>query len=375
MLPKKLHKKLETRKDQNALRQLGQPRSLIDFSSNDYLGFSRSEVISKAVLEFIKDEKIEANGATGSRLLSGNYKLYDQLEAYLSKIHLCEASLVFNSGYTANLGLLSCIAQRGDIILFDELCHASIRDAIIMSHAKSYKFQHNNLEDLKGLLDKHSAETDSTIYVITESVFSMDGDSPDLNHLVQLLERYNAFGIIDEAHALGVFGYGLVQSLGLQDKIFARIMTFGKAMGCHGAAVLGSKDLKAFLINFSRPFIYTTGLPPHSLANILVTYKQLSLEPMNKDLSGIIDYFKNELHINNLDQIFINSNSAIQCAIISGNDRVKGIAQKLQQAGYDVKPILSPTVSKGKERLRFCLHSYNSKQEISEVLRLLATFV
>ncbi len=321
------------------------------------------------------EENIEANGATGSRLLSGNHPLYKLLESNLCKIHLSEASLVFNSGYTANLGLISSVSQRGDIVLYDELCHASIRDAIGMSHAKSYKFQHNNLKDLQSLLEKYSLESDRTIYVITESVFSMDGDTPDLSGLIKLTKSYGAHCIIDEAHALGVFKFGLVQSLGLQEKVFARIVTFGKAMGCHGAAILGSKDLKTYLVNFSRPFIYTTGLPPHAIASIISAYNYLQLNSNDKALAKVISYFKDQIEANKLSQLFIESSSAIQCAVISGNDRVKRISQKLQEVGFDVKPILSPTVSKGKERLRFCLHTYNSKEEISEVLRLLATFV
>ena len=375
MLSKKLQKKLEARTNENALRELGTPNLLVDLSSNDYLGFSRSKTIFKTVERVMQDESIEANGATGSRLLSGNHILYLKLESYLSKVHLSEASLVFNSGYMANLGLLGSVAQRGDVVLFDEFCHASIRDAISTSHAKSYKFRHNNLKDLQSLLERHSAEPDTSIYVVTESVFSMDGDSPDLKALVQLAERYKAYCIIDEAHALGVFNYGLIQSLGLQDKVFARIITFSKAMGCHGAAILGSEDLKTYLINFSRPFIYTTGLPPHAIASIMAAYDQLSSAEMEQCLSRVISSFKDQLKANDLNKIFIDSDSAIQCAVISGNDRVKYISQKLQEAGFDLKPILSPTVPKGKERLRFCLHTYNSEQEISEVIRLLATFV
>ena len=375
MLPKKLQKKLDTRNEANALRQLGASNQLVDFSSNDYLGYSQSKAIFKQVNSLMQDESNSVNGATGSRLLSGNHPLYKLLESNLCKIHLSEASLVFNSGYTANLGLISSVSQRGDIVLYDELCHASIRDAIGMSHARAYKFQHNNLKDLQSLLQKYSLESDRTIYVITESVFSMDGDTPDLSGLIKLTESYGAHCIIDEAHALGVFQYGLVQSLGLQDKVFARIVTFGKALGCHGAAILGSENLKTYLVNFSRPFIYTTGLPPHTLASIISAYKYLQLNSNDTTLAKTITHFKEQLEVTKLNHLFIESSSAIQCAVISGNDRIKGISQKLHEAGFDVKPILSPTVARGKERLRFCLHTYNSEEEISEVLRLLATFV
>ncbi|WP_299128548.1 pyridoxal phosphate-dependent aminotransferase family protein [uncultured Winogradskyella sp.] len=373
MLPKKLHKKLEERKANNAFRRLGSNSNLIDFSSNDYLGFSKSETIFNKAHDYIIDNNLKQNGATGSRLLSGNHKLYDIAEAKIARTHNTEAALVFNSGYDANLGFFSSVPQRGDIILYDEFCHASIRDGIRMSDAKSYKFRHNDLEDLDEMLKRVQYDNED-IFIVTESVFSMDGDSPDLKTLIETSKTYNARLIIDEAHALGIFDEGLVQQLGLENDAFARIITFGKALGCHGAAILSSKDLKDYLINFSRSFIYTTALPQHSLATILMAYKALEKTNQAQLLSENIQFFISEVKRLNLQKIFINSTSAIHCCIITGNDNLKAIAKQLQDKGFDVKPILSPTVPKGKERLRFCLHSYNSKKEISEVLSLLATF-
>jgi 8-amino-7-oxononanoate synthase len=211
----------------------------------------------------------------------------------------------------------------------------------------------------------------------------MDGDCPNLEELVQLSEKHNAYLVLDEAHALGVFGNpeasggeGLVQQLNLQDKAFARIMTFGKGLGCHGAAILGSQELKKYLVNFARSFIYTTGLSPHSVATILVAYQHLAVEQKAlQSLRNNIIFFNQEKLRLGLKPLFVYSKSAIQCAIIPGNEKVKSIATQLQQKGFDVKPILSPTVSEGQERLRFCLHSYNSSNQISNVLELLATFV
>ena len=385
MLPEKLHNKLEQRQQDNAFRQLGKPNQLIDFSSNDYLGFARSKEIFNSAFEILKSHKIYQNGATGSRLLSGNYLLYDDVEATLCEFHTSESALIFNSGYTANLGLFSCIPQRGDIILYDELIHASVRDGIAMSNAKSYKFKHNDLTDLEGHLERSQEVSDSHqyIYVVTESVFSMDGDSPDLRALAQLSKTYNTRLIIDEAHAIGIcgeHGAGKIQELQLQNDVFARIITFGKALGSHGAAILCDQDLKTYLVNFSRPFIYTTALPPHSLATIKTAYEELVIQQKNttsliKSLHHNIRCFISELNRLNLQQIFIKSNSAIHCCVISGNEHAKHFAQELQNHGFDVKAILSPTVPKGKERLRFCLHSYNSSEEITKVLELLATFV
>ena len=217
----------------------------------------------------------------------------------------------------------------------------------------------------------------------------MDGDSPDLTKLSELSKNHGARLIVDEAHAFGVFGergVGLIQDLNLETETFARIVTFGKALGCHGAAILGSLELKEYLVNFSRSFIYTTAITPHSLATIHTSYNELLTTKNRAYLLQNIHFFKSEIERLKLYILpagemsegqwgFIKSDSAIQSCIISGNERVKAIALKLNKAGFNVKPILSPTVPKNKERLRFCLHVYNSKEDISEVLNRLAIFI
>lgn len=380
-LPKKLQQKLETRKEANALRKLGSFSNLVDFSSNDYLGFSKNETVFNNAHAFLMGHNMKQNGATGSRLLSGNHPLFHTIETILSEFHQSESALIFNSGYDANVGFFSSVPQRGDVILYDEYIHASIRDGIQLSNAKAYKFKHNDLGSLDEMLKRVAHDA---IYIVTESVFSMDGDSPDLVKLSELSKKHNAYLIVDEAHAVGVFGKrgaGLLQELGLEKEVFARLVTFGKAMGCHGAAILGSNDLKQYLVNFARSFIYTTALPPHSLATVHAVYNELVISnnskeshPAIKKLHSNIAFFKAELVKNNLNHIFIESDSAIHCCIISGNETVKSIAKNIREHSFDVKPILSPTVPQGQERLRFCLHAFNSKEEISEVLKVLATF-
>jgi len=281
--PENLKNKIETRNQNNSLRKLSSPNNLIDFASNDYIGFAKSDAIFNATHSYLVDNNIIQNGATGSRLLSGNHKVYQEAENYIAKFHQVESALIFNSGYDANIGFFGAVPQRNDIILFDELSHASIRDGIQLSNAKSYKFQHNDFEDLERLLLKLSTDNQqpTTIYIVTESVFSMDGDCPNLEELVLLSNNYNCNLVVDEAHALGVFGNrgeGFVQMLGLQDAAFARIVTFGKGLGCHGAAIIGSTELKNYLVNFARSFIYTTGLSPHSVATILIAYQHLETE-------------------------------------------------------------------------------------------------
>ncbi|MFH4966692.1 8-amino-7-oxononanoate synthase [Gaetbulibacter sp. M240] len=375
-LPNKLKSKLEERRIANALRTLQSPENLIDFSSNDYLGFSRSEALFEASHNFLTEHGLKKNGATGSRLLSGNHTLFDIVENLLVHFHNSESALIYNSGYDANMGFFSCVPQRGDTIFYDAFSHASIRDGISMSNAQAFKFKHNDLNHLHELIDRTKPE--GTVYIVTESVFSMDGDSPDLEKLSLLAAEHRAYLVVDEAHAVGVFGnrgQGLLDSLSLKHPVFARIITFGKAMGCHGAAILGSEVLREYLINFSRSFIYTTALSPHSLAAIQAAYNALLNSRERDILQSNIAFFRSEIIQKKLDAYFIESRSAIHSCIIPGNEKVKRISKQLRDEGFDVKPILSPTVSKGEERLRFCIHSYNSKEDMSNVLKFLATFV
>lgn len=369
--------KLTERQTNNALRKLPMPKGLIDFSSNDYLGLASNEDIFNRVSKLLEKRGFIANGATGSRLLTGNNALYTELESELASFFGSESALVFNSGYDANIGFFSAVPQRTDVVFYDELSHASIRDGIGMGRAQSYKFRHNQLEDLSRQIARvRESKTDSDIYVVTESVFSMDGDTPDLKALVALCISKGAYLIVDEAHAVGVFGRkgeGLLDELGLQDKVFARIVTFGKAMGCHGAAILGSDALKSYLVNFARSFIYTTGMPPHSLVTVMVAFEYLSTSAGEQgQLRDNISFFTGQLRSYGLEAYFIPSNSAVHCCVVAGNEKVKNWAQHLQEKGFDIKPILSPTVPKGQERLRFCLHSFNSKNEIKDVLLILA---
>ena len=381
MLPKKLQDKIETRAEEHSLRSLGLRQDLLDFSSNDYLGFSRSKKMYNKACSILKQYNYQANGATGSRLLTANHPLYLDTEKQIATFHNTPTALIFNSGYDANIGFFSSVPQRGDVILYDALCHASIRDGISMSHAKGYKFAHNNLQGLEALLEtqKKTNKTNAEIYVVTEAVFSMDGDIPPLKAVATLCKKHNAYLIVDQAHATGVIGpkgKGLVQELDLEDLVFARIVTFGKALGCHGAAILGSGELKSYLINFARSFIYTTALPPHTLATIGAAYSKLEdNSDAIKKLQDNISTLQKGILDTQLTPYFIPSQSAIHCCVIKGNKATKDISALLQQNKFDVKAILSPTVPKGQERLRICLHSYNTKEDITALVRLLKEFL
>ena len=372
--PTNLEEKINSRIANSALRILKLPENLIDFSSNDYLGFSKSKIIFDKTHHYLQQKNHCHNGATGSRLLTGNHELYAETEKLIADFHETEAALIFNSGYDANIGFFQSVPQRNDLVLFDNLCHASIRDGILSGISKSFKFNHNDFEHLEKLIKKYQSNFEN-IYIITESVFSMDGDSPNLEELVQLSEKHQCLLIVDEAHSVGVFGEngcGLVQELDLQTKIFARIVTFGKGLGCHGAAIVGGQNLCDYLINFARSFIYTTGLSPHSVATILMAYQQLPKSPNTiVALQENIKFFNRQKSLLGLKPLFIRSKSAIQSAVLPGNLIVKKAAQMMAECGFDVKPILSPTVPEGQERLRFCLHSYNTETEIKTILNKL----
>lgn len=372
-----IENKLAKRKAENAFRELKQQGvstpCLVDFCSNDYLGFAKETAIHLRQGDMYPCYDVSTSpyyGATGSRLISGNHSITEETEHYLANFYHSETALIFNAGYNANVGLFQCLPQRNDTVIYDEYIHASIRDGIKLSNAKNFAFEHNNLAALEQKL-KHAT---GLIYVAVESIYSMDGDAAPLKEITELCAKYNAALIVDEAHAVGIFGNGrgLVVELGIENNVFARIVTFGKAFGGHGAAILGSNQLRDYLINFSRAFIYTTALPLSSIATIKNTHEFL-LQNLSRieQLKELIHYFKEKLSSLPSGWLGWASESAIQCIIIKGNDEVKSIASKIQEKGFDVHPILSPTVPKGKERLRICLHSFNTKEQIDVLVSLL----
>lgn len=359
-----LQKSIQKREEKNALRKLVVSDQLIDFCSNDYLGFSRSEEFKNNILAEFKDSLKQTNGSTGSRLLAGNSAYAENLEKEIACFHQAEAGLIYNSGYDANIGLFSALLQEGNAVIYDELIHASVRDGIKLSNATAYPFKHNDLNHLEERLKIMQG----TIYIAVESIYSMDGDDAPLKEIVALSKKYKANLIVDEAHATGITinkGKGRVQELSLEKEVFARVHTFGKALGCHGAIVLGSELLRDFLINFSRSFIYTTALPVKSLIAIHQAYKLLEQSDASIfKLQELICCFKKNLSKTNQ---LIESKSPIQCIIVNGNMEIKKIATELQQSGFDVRPILSPTVKRGKERLRICIHAFNTPEQIERL--------
>jgi len=360
--------KLDERKANGTYRALAPESSLIDFCSNDYLGFAQSKNLKELIDKEMAPNRGALNGSTGSRLLSGNTTYAEELEESIAAFHQSEAGLLYNSGYDANIGLFSSLPQKGDTVILDELAHASIIDGGRLSFANRFTFRHNDLQSLEEKL-KHSK---GHCYVVIESVYSMDGDTPPIVQILNLCEQYNAKLIVDEAHATGLNYNGLINQLNLENRVFARVVTFGKALGCHGAIILGSNLLREYLVNFSRSFIYTTAAPFHQLASVKAAYELLSSSGSEiQKLKDNISLFKQKSSGLKLSP----SDSAIQCLVIGGNEKTRSIAEELQKSGFDIRPILSPTVPAGTERLRICLHSYNTAQEIISLTEKLIQLV
>ena len=357
--------RINKRKEAGLLRSLMVNNRLVDFCSNDYIGFSQHPDL------YIPSEKPMESGATGSRLISGNSIIAEETEELIAKYHDTPAALIFNTGYMANVGLFSCIASKGDTFISDEYIHASIIDGMRLSYANRLRFKHNNLEDLE---KKILLATGKKI-VVVESVYSMDGDEAPLKEIATLCKKHAAILIVDEAHATGLYGEngeGLVCKNQLQNEVFAVIHTFGKAMGLHAAAITGSKVLRNFLLNQARSFIFTTALPPANYLQIQQAYSMLPFANRT-ELFSLINYFK--LANSKLQKIkFINSHSPIQGILVSDNFKTKALATHLMDNGFFVRPILSPTVPVGKERIRICLHSFNTEAQIDQLIKVVENF-
>lgn len=357
-----LQKKLNERKALDAFRSLRLPYGKVDFCSNDYLGIVKNNLLANN-----KQSLQLSSGSTGSRLLAGNYTLIEETEHVIAAFHQSEAGLIFNSGYDANLGVLSCVPQKGDTILYDALSHASIRDGIRLSFANAFSFVHNDVADLQ----KKLKQATGNIFVVTESVFSMDGDMCPLAELITLCKQYSAHLILDEAHATGVVGEkgeGLAQHLQLHNDVFCRIHTFGKACGCHGAVVLGSNSLRDYLINFSRSFIYTTSLPEQAVEHIKKSYAVFpAMHKERAHLQKLVNIFQSA----GIKYKKLVSHTPIQVVLVPGNSAARNVADSLQQTGLDVRAILYPTVPKEKERLRIVLHAFNTEKEVEKLIAAL----
>lgn len=373
-----LQERLDKLDAQGCRRKLSiRDAELIDFASNDYLGIaSSSEIAQKIEQEFSAlalQEGIRPQiGATGSRLLTGNHQYLESLEALIADYHKGESALFFNSGYNANSGLLASIGSENDAILLDSQVHAATWDGSRLSRAKTYLFRHNDMNSLEQQLSR-ARSRHQQLFVCVESLYSMAGDLAPLAELEMLCARYDAWLIVDEAHATGMLGpagRGLASGFGANSRILARVYTYGKAMGCHGAAIVGSQLLRDYLISHCRSFIYTTAVPLHTLVSLRTIYGHLEqMEPVREQLRQRIRYLGQLI-----DQSPIPTRSTctpIQQVLVDGAEHAVAMSERLKLAGMDVRAIRAPTVRKGQECLRICVHAFNTEQQIDQLIHAL----
>ncbi len=349
---------LYQRKQEDTFRVLSLPTEGIDFCSNDYLGLSKSAWIAQRVSDYHRKYKYAPQGATGSRLLSGQSKHIIAIEEQIADFHHAESALLFSSGYMANIGIISTLARKDHIIFYDNSIHASLHQGIRLSGAKSYSFGHNLLDELEILAQQHIAKIR---FVVVESLYSMDGDMIEKERFLHICNQYNLIPIVDEAHAVGIYGHK-GQGIFYTEEVGVRIVTYGKALGHHGAAVLSSRLTREYLINFCKTFIYTTALPIHEILRLKASYDYLYLYDNQKNkLLYLINYFNSKKHLT-LNKII--GDGPIFGYIVGNSSDAKILTKKLQDNGLYIKPIVYPTVDKGLERLRINLHSYNTRADI-----------
>jgi 8-amino-7-oxononanoate synthase len=352
-IPSHIGATLDQLQASESLRHLRlRPPGSVDFSSNDYLGLATVAT---------EGQETGGIGAGGSRLLSGHHAAHMALEELCRELFQ-GAALAFSSGYQANLGLLSAVATRHDTFLYDQAAHASLKDGMRLSPAQAFSFRHNDLAHLEELLRRAKGNA----FVVTEALFSMDGDRPDLAGMAALCARHGAYLIVDEAHSTGVDGdegQGSVLQAGLGAEVFARVHAFGKAVGRAGAVVVTAPQVRDFLVNRSRPFIYTTAMPLTQAASLVGALQRMR---------GCTEA---RAHLRELRQHWEAlwpgsggaADSPIVPVLVPGNAAARAAASRLQAQGLDVRAILAPTVPLGSERLRIILHAFNTPSELAQL--------
>lgn len=343
-------------KDEKYIYYKGQ--KLLNLSSNNYLGFADNKNITEEFLNYAGDKY--SFGSASARLLTGSLPVYKELEELISTIFNKERTLLFNSGYHANVGINSSIAGKGDVIFSDKLNHASIIDGMRLCDGKFFRYPHKNIQALEKLLIRERKNFNNAV-IVSESVFSMDGDIADLQKLVELKEKYNCILILDEAHAFGVFGkngLGVTETLGITDKVDLIVGTFGKAIGSMGAFVTGKKTLIEYLTNKARSFIFSTSLPPINIA--------FSKWIIEKKLPYTYEKRKKMLSIGQK----AGSESHIIPVVIGGNKETVDTCNVLFHNGFFTLPIRPPTVPDGTSRLRLSLTTDITEKEIFDAISL-----
>lgn len=377
----RIEKLLSERKKQNLLRRLRHARlrkegkiyfgnnEYFDFSSNDYLGLAEHPALKEASKKAI--EKF-GTGSAASRLLSGSLEIHHQLEEKTAFLKEKENALVFNSGYQANIGIISSLFKTGDAVFCDKLSHASITDGILLCGARLFRFRHNDINHLESLLKKTVGKFKDRL-IVTETIFSMEGDRPPLKQIVELKEKYNCKILTDEAHATGIFGEngsGVVAEENLSSKIDFIMGTFGKALGSFGAYIACSNRIKEYLINTSHSFIYSTALPPSVIAANLAALELLKKEPFRrKTLLENAKYFRTALKSKGLQA---GGASQIIPLIVGKTEQTIALSEQLQKQNYWALPIRPPTVPPGQSRIRFSLTYHHNKEILQDLAERIA---
>lgn len=342
-------------------------RHCVNLSSNDYLGLASDTSLLSAFLGRSGSRTIDDRGMGGSsaRLLSGNHSAYTLLEQDLSDLYSGRSALVFNSGYHANLGVCSGLADRNDVFFADKLCHASLIDGMRLSGAELVRYRHLDVDHLETLLARHRA-SHRNAFIVTESVFSMDGDIPDLGRMVTLKNRHDATLILDEAHAFGVFGprgLGIAAARDLQGDVDILVGTFGKAIGSYGAFVVCDASVREFLINKARSFIFTTALPPAVIHWTRTTLaRSVGMDQERTHLAELSGRLRESLHAAGART---GGDTQIVPVHVGETGRTVELASRLQEAGYLVLPIRPPTVPPGTARLRLSLTANMTWEQVA----------
>lgn len=340
-------------------------RELIDLASNDYLGLanhrSLREAMTAATAQF-------GASSCASRLLSGDLSLHHALEDRVASLSGKPRASVFSSGYQANVGIISALVSKGDAVFSDRLNHASIVDGIALSGARCFRFRHNDLDHLETLLKKHSDDF-KTRLIVTETVFSMEGDVSPLEAMADLKDKYGGLLMVDEAHATGVYGpdgAGIVAEARLAERVELTMGTFSKALGSFGAYVAASGPVIDFLINACRSFIYSTALPPGIVAANLAALETVANEPFRRTtLIENTTWFRQALIEKGYD---VRGTSQIVPLVVGSAERATAAGSALQKAGFWVLPIRPPTVPAGESRLRFSLTYHHDRQQLTDLI-------
>jgi 8-amino-7-oxononanoate synthase len=345
-------------------------RKLLNLSSNDYLGLSQHPAIIEVMREALLGEGV---GSGASRLVTGNREPYGRLEEALSCWQNCEAALVFANGYMANSGVISALVSRGDVVFSDQLNHASIVDGTILSRAELARYRHNDMEHLRSLLNKYRDKRRKLI--VTDAVFSMDGDQAPLHELAHLKREYGAMLMVDEAHSGGIYGgrgEGLCHELGMQDDVDIHMGTFSKSFGAYGAYVCGNSTLIRWLVNKARPLIYSTALPPSLLTGISKALDLVQTEHWRRQrLHEAIMLFRSSLSTAGFD--VGTGNSPIVPIVIGDNDMTLRFSGALEKIGIAAVAIRPPTVPDGTARIRFSLSAAHTDKELIDAVAQIRT--